>query len=97
LLSTVIAWKNNNPASLSDGAYVKNPTNCQDKEYYLHLQHISPPHVLWILYKAIEGDLAAAQYTRTEIREYISALQSTTNLAHPEPQPSAYPLQENPA
>jgi hypothetical protein len=48
----------------------------KDKEYYLHLQHISPPHALWILYKAIEGDLAAAQYTRTEIREYISALQS---------------------
>jgi hypothetical protein len=46
------------------------------KEYYLHLQHISPPHFLWILYKAIEGDLAAAQYTGTEIREYISDLQS---------------------
>ena len=54
----------------------------KDKEYYLHLQHISPPHALWILYKAIEGDLAAAQYTRTEIREYISDLQS-----HNEPSP----------
>jgi hypothetical protein len=29
-----------------------------------------------MLYTAIEGDLAAAQHTRTEIREYISALQS---------------------
>jgi hypothetical protein len=49
-----------------------------DKEYYLHLQHISPPHALWILYKAIE----VAQYTQTEIREYISDLQS-----HNEPSP----------
>jgi hypothetical protein len=48
----------------------------KDKEYYLHLQHISPPHALWILYKAIEGDLAAAQYTGTEIRESSSDLQS---------------------
>jgi hypothetical protein len=48
----------------------------KDKEYYLYLQHISPPHSLWILYKAIEEDMAAAQYTRTEIREYISDLQS---------------------
>jgi hypothetical protein len=38
--------------------------------------YISPPHALWILYKEIEGDLAAAQYTGTEIREYISDLQS---------------------
>jgi hypothetical protein len=34
------------------------------------------PHALWIFYKVIEGDLAGAQYTRTEIREYISAVQS---------------------
>jgi hypothetical protein len=37
---------------------------------------MSPPHALWIRYKAFEGDLAAAQYTGMEIREYISALQS---------------------
>jgi hypothetical protein len=54
----------------------------KDNEYYLHLQHISPPDALWILYKAIEGDLTAAQYTRTEIREYIRDLQS-----HNEPSP----------
>jgi hypothetical protein len=55
----------------------------KDKEHYLHLQHISPPHALWILYKAIEGDLAAAQYTRTEIREYIRDLQSHNEPSSP--------------
>jgi hypothetical protein len=54
----------------------------KDNEYYLHLQHISPPDALWILYKAIEGDLAAAQYTRTEIREKLATCSATMNLAH---------------
>jgi hypothetical protein len=77
MLSTVIVWRSNNPAPPS----AMEPTSrtrltAKDKEYYLHLQQISPPHALWILDKAIEGDLAAAQYTGTEIREYISDLQS---------------------
>jgi hypothetical protein len=69
------------PTSAMEPTSKIRPTT-KDKEYYLHLQHISPHDALWILYKAIEGDLAAAQHTRTEIREYISDLQS-----HNEPSP----------
>jgi hypothetical protein len=46
------------------------------KYHHCHLQHISPPDSLWTLYKEIEGELAAEQYTRMEIQEYIKDLQS---------------------
>jgi hypothetical protein len=46
------------------------------KYHHCHLQHISPPDSLWTLYKELEGELAAEQYTRMEIREYIKDLQS---------------------
>jgi hypothetical protein len=67
----------------------------KDKEYYLYLQHISPPHSLWILYKAIEEDMAAAQYTRTEIREYISDLQSHNEHCPPRTSNKCLPTQTN--
>jgi hypothetical protein len=47
------------PTSAMEPTSRTRPTT-KDNEYYLHLQHISPPDALWILYKAIEGDLAAA-------------------------------------
>jgi hypothetical protein len=48
-----------------------------------HRQHISPPDLLWTLYEEIEGELAAAHNTQTEIRKYIRDLQS-----HYKPRPA---------
>jgi hypothetical protein len=60
----------------------RSPT--QEPDITAKWQNISPPDSLWTLYEEIEGELAAAaQYTRTEIREYIKDLQS-----HYKPKPA---------
>jgi hypothetical protein len=81
-----LPFQKSNPPALSANPTTTTPSNTleeqntrthptdKNKEFYLQLQQISPPHALWILYKAIEGDLIAARYTRTEILDYISDL-----------------------
>jgi hypothetical protein len=65
------------------------------KYHHCRLQHISPPDSLcWTLYKEIEGELAAAQYTRTEIREYIRDLQSHYKPSPAEPSTKGPPIPE---
>jgi hypothetical protein len=64
------------------------------KYHHCHLQHISPPDSLWTLYEEIKGELAAAQYTRLEIREYIKDLQSHYKPSPAEPSTKGPPIPE---
>jgi hypothetical protein len=69
----------------------------KDKEYYLPLQHISPLMPSGFCTRQLRETW---EQLSTQERKSVNTsvpCRDTTNLAHPEPQPSAYPpLQGNP-